>query len=111
MAEARDITLAHKISGMLNKHYPAHLWAVNVNSQGGVVDIKDFASSMQYGYRLLYKDVERDHDLKCCIKAGGEILERSGMKRGKWDGQLPTHIEGVRDKHQPKKMVDGKILL
>ena len=108
--EAQDMMLATDISRKLDQHYPGHLWAVNVNSIGGVVDIKNFAISMLYGYRLLLADVDQDSTRKACIRGAGELLERANMRRGQARiGEKATYVDGVPKKHQP--LADGKIIL
>lgn len=101
--ELGDIETAKAVAEKLNAHYPGHLWAVKVDSErsGGIVIIQNYAVSFKYGYILKLARLYFDPDLKCVIKAGGEILERAKMKRGWWDGQDATHIDGLPDKHQP----------
>lgn len=98
---ACDEILAKNASELLNKHYPGHLWAVNVNSdeKGGVMIIKNFSVSYRYGYTLHLNKL--DNKLNKVIKAGGEILERAGIVRGFSRGVLPKSIDGVPDRHQP----------
>jgi len=98
---ANDEILAKRAADMLNKHYPGYIWAVNVNSEekGGVLIIKNFSVSYRYGYVLHIAKL--DAKLKKVLMAGGEILERARMARGWFRGGMPTHIDGVLDKHQP----------
>lgn len=95
-----DDMLTRQIGFTLTKHYPGHVWAVNVNSQGGVVDLKAYNISTHYGYRLLYTDVSSDPDLKCIVRAGGELLERAHMIRGGRNEQKLEILEGVKKGHQ-----------
>jgi len=110
--ELADKMLATEISRKLSKHYPGHLWAVNVDSNGGVVTIKAFNISFKYGYLLKLKDVQSDPTRKQCIMAGGEILERANVMRG-WrrDGELPKHVDGVKEQHQPRVSEGGIVLI
>lgn len=94
-----DTMLTHSIGKALAKHYPKHIWAVNVNSQGGVVDIKAFSVSYEYGYRLLYTEVANDPGLRCVIRAGGEILERANLSRGQYKGEQAKHVDGFKKGH------------
>ncbi|MDH3981292.1 MAG: hypothetical protein OES84_00150 [Kiritimatiellaceae bacterium] len=104
-ADLYDFQLAKECADKLHAHYPGHLWAVNVNSEltGGVVNIFNFAISSRYGYVLHLTTVEADPTRKCVIKAGGEILERAHMARGKSKGDTATVIDDIPDKHQPTK--------
>jgi hypothetical protein len=96
---ANDEILAKQAADMLNKHYPGHLWAVNVNSEGGVMLIKNFSISFLYGYTLHLDKL--DVGLQKVMRAGGEILERAKMKRGAGNGDKAVYVEGLPDKHQP----------
>lgn len=100
--EHADEVLAMQAANQLDKHYPGHLWAVNVNSEGGVMIIKNYAISMMYGMVLHLKNVYQDPTLKSVMLAGGELLERAAMARKAWQGQQAEHVEGVLDRHQPK---------
>lgn len=96
---ANEEILAKNAADLLNKHYPNHLWAVFVDSEGGILVIKNFSVSYRYGYVLHIAKL--DPELKRVVRAGGEILERARMKRGSWDGQNAQYVEGVAQKHQP----------
>jgi hypothetical protein len=100
--ELDDLMLAIRAQDVLKHHYPYHLWGVNVNSEQGIMAIKAFNISARYGVLLHLRRVYQDPDLKCVMRAGGEILERASMIRGRWNGEeLPMIIEGVRPQDQP----------
>lgn len=90
-----DQNLAVDISRLLADHYPGHQWMVHVNSEGRVIDIKDLVVSAEYGYRILACVKRKDgkgwyskthEELRQeAIMAGGELLERAGLVRGKLD--------------------------
>lgn len=98
-----DEILAKRAADLLNKHYPGHLWAVNVNSEstGGVMVIKNYRISYRYGFTLHLNKL--DTELKKVVRAGGEFLERAHMRRGMARGNLASRIDGVPLKHQPIK--------
>ena len=99
--DANDEILAKRCADLLNKHYPGHLWAVNVNAtpSGGCLFIKNFSISFRYGYTLHINKL--DPELKKVLRAGGEILERAKMKRGLWNGENAKRVDGLPDRHQP----------
>ncbi len=97
--ESADEVLAKNAAETLNKHYPGHLWAVHVNSEGGVMIIKNYRISFLYGMVLHLKNL--DPTLKRVISAAGEFLERARMARGRADGQSATSLEGVEKRHEP----------
>jgi len=98
----REMLIAKRCADHLHKHYPGHLWAVNVNKDGGTVNIFNLALSSLWGYVLHTTTVEHDPQLKCVMRAGGELLERARMK-AKCDGAMPEEIDGMPDRYQPGK--------
>lgn len=82
---ANDQNMAKTLCEVLQKHYPDHLWAVNVNGRTGIITIRDLYLSGQWGYVLkigaVYSisSLERD-----AVHAGGEILERFRMSRAQF---------------------------
>lgn len=108
---AVDMALALELSGLLDRHYPGYQWGVHVNSSGGVVDIKNLAVSGEYGYRLLLSKVFADISRKCVINAGGEILERARLVRGKYKHDVEEIVDGIKPTKQPiLKSNPGKFL-
>ena len=74
----------------LNDHYPGYPWMVCW--QGGCLVVKNLTLGSHYGFIL--KDTHDYGELsRNAMLAGGELLERSGMPR-KWDGSMPTKLEG-----------------
>ena len=100
--EVADITLAKNIAEALHAEYPGHLWAVNVNSEGGVVDIKNFRISSRYGIRLYLNTLTPfDRNAKrLIINSGGEMLERAKLPRGKATGELAQDVDGIPKRHK-----------
>ena len=84
---------AKAVGDRLARTYPDHMWAVAW--QGGALVVKNLSISGFYGMILenpkknTLKEIEKDAVLKA-----GELLERCGMKRGKWDGQPAEKLEG-----------------
>ena len=74
-----DHALAKRVHDVLDKKYPGHLWATNVNQ--GVIFVKNLALSGNYGFILKQEDL--DNGYRAIIKAGGEILERFNVSRGR----------------------------
>lgn len=81
--------------------YGAHLWTVGW-APGGCLIIKNMSMPQQYGFTIDVPRVASSSEFKRLVyMAGGELLERAGMRRGTWDGEFATHLEGALDKHQP----------
>lgn len=70
---------AANIAETLHKHYPGHMWAVNIYQN--VVYIYNLALSGDHAY-VIHQD-KMDNDGKMIIKAGGEILERYNLNRSR----------------------------
>jgi hypothetical protein len=88
--------LACELSQLLADHYPGHLWRIGVNSEGKVIDIFNQRVSNDYGWRIRFYEAYTHDDLrKEIIRAGGEILERGGLPRGKYTGEQVDFVEGI----------------
>jgi len=102
LVDDADKILAAEIGEILHNHYPGHLWGIFVNSEptGGIVNILNLRISHKYGYVLhLAKLYPRDDTFKKkIIHAGGEILERANMTRGRATGDNAGWVEGVKKK-------------
>lgn len=72
-----DEVIAKNVAEHLHKHYPGHLWAVNV--EGGVVNVHNLFLSGTWGFRIFISDI--DVDYKVVTRAGGELLERYNVAR------------------------------
>lgn len=102
-APQADISLALELSALLDTQYPDHQWMVHVNSQGGVIDIQNPPLFGAYGYRII-RPWQYTHDAlrHKVIMAGGEMLERANLRRGKNTGEDITEwVDGMRAQDQP----------
>jgi len=84
-----DYDEAKRIAEKLNQHYPGHLWAVNVNQ--GVAFIKNLMLSGSHGFVIKLKDI--DSNYRAVVKAGGEVLERFNISRGRLQEQEILNID------------------
>ena len=102
---ASDKEWGFQVMRKLIEHYPHHDWAVFLDSEktGGIVKIQNYdVTGTVYGYVLHLADLFSDPDLKCVVRAGGEMLERANVRRGwKEDDLIVDHIDGIEDKYQP----------
>jgi hypothetical protein len=84
---------AREVGEALQEAYPGHLWCIYFHDRTMV--IKNMAISPYYGMCLDDADLFSAKILKeAAIRSGGELLERAGMRRGKWDGSEAPHLEG-----------------
>lgn len=89
--EILDMQKAAEVGDTLFHHYPDHMWVVYV--QGGALVVKNLAISGNYGF-ILPKCHTAKELAAVSILAGGELLERAGMKRGRWSGEMAEKLEG-----------------
>jgi hypothetical protein len=94
-----DYIMARDMAETLHKHYPGHLWAVTCEGRTGIATIRDLYLSGQWGYVLklpaIYSAAAMARDV---MRAGGEVLERFRMARGRFNEnqyqELPTNFAG-----------------
>jgi hypothetical protein len=79
-----DLATAKDVADALNRAYPGHLWAVNCQGEQGVLTIHNLMLSGQWGFTLLLDKSYSASELhKRAIMAGGEVLERYKVSRGR----------------------------
>ncbi len=96
---ANDEVIAKEVADLLMRHYPGFLWAVSIDSRDhvGVLDIRNLSLHGQWGFRLTLKQYFDGLDTrKKIVRAGGELLERYRMPRGKFDDTAYNHIPSDR---------------
>jgi len=86
-----EMWIAKGIGEVLVKHYPNRQWGVNVDVEGRMVVITCPSLSHTHGYHLNMKDDNIESLCKRAVMAGGEILERHGLSRGR--NFNPDHLE------------------
>jgi len=94
----QDMNMAKDIAETLFEKYPGYLWGVTV--QGGVAVIKCLNVSSNYGFVLKYAAIKDDAGVrkKEVLRAGGEILERAGLKRGERIlGSKAQTVDGIKN--------------
>ena len=74
--------LVHRVAEKLYEHYPGHGWHVAMSKDFSVIGIRNLLIHSNYGMILHTLEVQEDPDLKCVVRAGGELLERAFLKRG-----------------------------
>lgn len=83
--ELADIALAGRLAEVLEKHYPGHLWAVKVDSSQGVAAVQNLRLSGRWGFMLKLRDLTyQDEIAREAMQAGGELLERYRLSRGRF---------------------------
>jgi len=89
-AESPQMSMFAKLAAQrLSNTYPNHVWMVGW-APGMTLVVKNMAiDDGRYGYTL---DVARCASIsefeKTVVNAGGELLERCGVPRGAWNGEM-----------------------
>lgn len=76
-----EIELAAKVANALHTQYPGHLWMVSVH--GGVTQVKNLALEGLWGFILHNHKLVNEDIVKRARLAGGELLERFRISRGR----------------------------
>ena len=89
-----DKEISKAVGEVLYKHYPGYRWAVHCDGHNGVVDVRNLTLSGKWGFRMMLRDMSTQE----IVRAGGEILERYRVRRGKLNGEeiadLPRNFAG-----------------
>lgn len=106
-SQASAESLLRRLAEHLSNVYPKHPWHIDMTSDYSVIRIRlYYPNCMNYGYILHTLDVQSDPDLKLVTKAGGELLERLFLSRGKSTGIDPDRLDlsGV----EMRRLIDSK---
>lgn len=78
---AAVVSLGNQIMTALNKHYPQWQqgWKVSIDTEGGVVQIRNLLLSGKMGFLL--KIVDIDPEMKKVVRFAGELFERYRVSR------------------------------
>ena len=83
--ELADMALAKRLAEVLERHYAGHLWAVKVDSSQGIATVQNLRLSGRWGFMLKLRDMAyQDEIAREAMQAGGELLERYRLSRGRF---------------------------
>lgn len=87
-----DILTARAMAEALHAAYPGHFWAVACDGKTGFADVRNLALSGNWGFRIKLGGIYSASQFrKDVLRAGGEVLERFSLSRGKLnDDQLSS---------------------
>ncbi|RKZ98530.1 MAG: hypothetical protein DRQ42_08725 [Gammaproteobacteria bacterium] len=89
----QDAIWAARIGGELIKAYPGHGWEVVVDIKNGICNIFNRHMSPTVGYRLKLNEICLDTLTRDLVRIGGEILERFGLARDKFEADVIREIQ------------------
>lgn len=82
---AATAVLVKDVAAKIERQYPGFRWAIQPLETGQVMNIFCLDMHDEYGYTILYRDIQHDPDRKEACRAAGEILERFGYTFRKFD--------------------------
>jgi hypothetical protein len=88
---ALDFLTAKQMAETLHSHYPGHLWAVTCEGLKGIATVRNLRLSGRWGFVIKLRDLKADPGMKEVIRAGGELLERYRVSRGRFN---PAEFDG-----------------
>lgn len=92
--DANDFVMSKNMAETLHRHYPGNQWAVTCEGSKGIATIRNLLLSGRYGVILklpaIYSGSSFDKEV---MKAGGEILERYRMSRGRVDAAQYANLQ------------------
>lgn len=99
MGTPEDMTNAKTVGEILETTYPGYLWMVASSSGDLIIKNALLSQFGQYGFVIDGSKIISPTDLtQKAIMAGGELLERCGLPRSGWNGDMPTFMEGADPK-------------
>lgn len=103
-----DTELASRALKILTDSYPGYIWEIGLDEEdlGGIMTVvnktvNEYIFDQNYGYVLKLSRVYTDPTLNCVKHAGGEILERANLARGRNNGNPVKNIDGVDHNRHP----------
>jgi hypothetical protein len=101
VSNAFDLGICKQVGDQLETHYPGWGWMVTVPPRQGVAQIRSMHMDARYGFVIkLTAGYYSASDLaKQAVRAGGEMLERTGMPRSKfeWDRLKSARNKNILD--------------
>lgn len=108
LTAARDMAMCKAVADTLERHYPGHAFMIGCDHEQGMLHVQlpyaDLATAQgrkegQYGYCVKIGDLNSDPSLSLVVKAGGEMLERYRLARGKYrEGDRERAMAGGLDR-------------
>lgn len=76
-----EAAVAKMIGECLEFHYSGHAWCVQVDAKGGIARIWLPILRRDWGYVVHLSQLAGDPRMRAVVRAGGEMLERFGIRR------------------------------
>jgi hypothetical protein len=89
--EAAQHMLCKTTADTLEKHYPGWGWGVALDLRGQVLDIRSARLPGGWGFRIKLGSI--DPEGRAIMRAGGELLERYQLARGRHTPGATANLE------------------
>ena len=112
--EAYEFGLAKAIFEKLWEHYPSRDWKVKVDAHPsvGIVSIKlPRLHHSALGYNFPIDKLAADPDMKIVVRAGGELLERFRLTRGRFNKAEYRDQVYAKRVHKLTDYIDGGLAI
>lgn len=95
-----DAALAVAVYTKLEQHYPGHNWRVTADHAAGTVAVHlqyfdKLRTNAMMGFRIKIARLNSDPDMRSVVRAGGELLERFGLRRDAYRVDFETRWRAV----------------
>ncbi len=92
----RNVPMCKEIGSILTDAYPGHSWHVRID--GGMLVIKSLKVSVTACMAVRYSQIAHDASRRKreVIMKAGEFLEACNLRRGRFQGESPRTMEGLR---------------
>mgnify|MGYP001560467377 CR=1 FL=1 len=112
MVTQQDIAVQKEIAAILHFNYPGHGWVVECKHDQGVASIKNIYASTLYGMVIHLNNITNAKARRALVvKLGGELLERFGLPRGKFNAQDYEHIWKLGREYKTTDTTEAKRLV
>lgn len=92
--EALDFAMARDMAEVLHAIYPDHAWAVTCEGEKGIATVRNLALAGNWGFVLKLADLySASNWKKLVVRAGGELLERFMLRRGRADSAAIASLD------------------
>ncbi len=98
--DANSHLVAKNVADALSKHYPGWFWGCTANVHEGCIVVLNFQLSGEVGHVIKLQGLFSWDNLRdLIVREAGELLERYGMPRGRFDFErynaLPKDFRGL----------------
>lgn len=83
--DASTVILAKNLADYLERHYSGWMWAINIDSKGGVTNLFSMRLSGRWGYTFKTMTLQNDPSNRALMRGAGELLERFGHRAGPYN--------------------------